>query len=825
MRSAVDPSSHTRWQRGQRLLVRGDVWHVADRSAFRDCEALRLRSGRGIGPTRTILLPFDRPRPLPEAAGIRVLRRRQWLRRIRALWTGAQPAGGLSAIARCNVSLLPYQLEPALLMRRDGVARVMIADAVGLGKTIQAGLIVAELSAEHHDLRALIVVPAGLRDQWANELAARFGLDTIEASSAWLARMASELPPVVNPWSLPGIYIASMDLIKRAELLRPLEDVTWDAVIVDEAHDANVGTARRAAIHAIACRARRVVLLTATPHSGDPRQFASLCDVGAHDTRAPRIVMFRRSRTDVAPHTHHGQRRTRLFDVRLGPAERHMHALLENYTSRLCQESAARGDAPARLLAVVLRKRALSSASSLAASCRRRLRLLERPAEIVDPHQLMLPLGDEDAVADEEPDVLLGVRGLMDVARERRLLEAIGHAAERAGTNESKIRFLKRFLRRIHQPAILFTEYRDTLERLRGQLLPFHGDLQVLHGGMELRERAAATAAFNGHASLLLATDAASEGLNLHSRCRLVIHFELPWNPARLEQRAGRVDRIGQSRRVHEALLVADDTAEQLVLAPLVTKARRIQRSLADGKSVADALSESHVAAAVLEGTPIETPSREEQNQPFLDPPAMLRDEAIDEVERLMELRRRDVDDIAEHAAGPLIAISLPRRRTLRDGLVLVYDVALVAADGRVVHRELASAHVEIPDPPFCRTPASLRAALNRCRDLGEPRVRHWLNERLTPRLAALATRCARAASTAAEREHAIMRSLPSAATTLVQAGLFDQRALRTLSARQEMSSVHRAEAAFRLDAIDVASRVEQSLIWCAAILVGTRRS
>src|SRR5947207_684571 len=285
-------SSRRAWRPGERLLVRGSVWRVIDRSAHFDCESLRLRPVRDGGTARTLLLPFDRPRPLPHPAGVRVLRPREWLHRVGGMNAVARPAGGLSAIARSGISIRGDQLEPALLMRRDGVARVMIADAVGLGKTIQAGLILSELAAEHDDLRALIVVPAGLRDQWSDELATHFGLDAIEADSAWLARTVSELPGDVNPWGLPGVYLTSLDLIKRPEVLRPLEDVTWDLVVVDEAHEANRGTARRAAVHAVACRGRRVMLLTATPHAGDARQFAALCRIGAHDADSPAIVMF-----------------------------------------------------------------------------------------------------------------------------------------------------------------------------------------------------------------------------------------------------------------------------------------------------------------------------------------------------------------------------------------------------------------------------------------------------------------------------------------------------------------------------------------------------
>jgi hypothetical protein len=340
---------------------------------------------------------------------------------------------------------------------------------------------------------------------------------------------------------------------------------------------------------------------------------------------------------------------------------------------------------------------------------------------------------------------------------------------------------------------------------------------------MELRERADATAAFNERASLLLATDAASEGLNLHSRCRLVIHFELPWNPTRLEQRAGRVDRIGQLRRVHEALLVADDTAEQLVLAPLVAKARRARSALPDGWNVTHALAESHVAAAILDGAAPPTLQNEDETRSFVNPPATLRDEALDEVARLLELRHSGDNAATVQGSQPIAAL-ISGCRAVERGLVVVYDVTLVAADGRVVHRELVSARVDVPLLPFGGTSATLQHALRRFRDVDEPRVRQYLQQRLTPRLTAIAARCARAASAAAAREHAILRALPSAATALVQAGLFDQRALRTLSARQQTSAAHHAETEYRLETIDNASRLEPALQWCATLLIAARR-
>ena len=249
-----------------------------------------------------------------------------------------------------------------------------------------------------------------------------------------------------------------------------------------------------------------------------------------------------------------------------------MHDLLDRYSRRVWEEAGRRGDDRARLVSIVLRKRALSSAGALGTSVERRLALLSgRP----DPWQLALPLtafADEDPLADDEPLATISAPGLADPRLERRLLAAIVEAARLAASDERKTRFLLRLLSRIREPAIVFTEYRDTLARLAERVAAAGHSVAVLHGGMSPAERSRTQQAFNDSGGILIATDAASEGLNLHHRCRVVIHFELPWNPSRLEQRAGRVDRLGQIRRVHELALVAAHTAERLVVAPLVTR-------------------------------------------------------------------------------------------------------------------------------------------------------------------------------------------------------------------------------------------------------------
>jgi superfamily II DNA/RNA helicase len=181
------------------------------------------------------------------------------------------------------------------------------------------------------------------------------------------------------------------------------------------------------------------------------------------------------------------------------------------------------------------------------------------------------------------------------------MLRDLAAAAARAARRESKLIVLARLLRRAGEPAIVFTEYRDTLRHVAAALgVP----ALLLHGGMTRNERLAAVDRFtSGAGRLLLATDAAGEGLNLHQSCRLVINLELPWSPVRLEQRIGRVDRIGQRRRVHVVQLIARDSAELRVLSRLQVRVDRMRRAIGGRDPLAsDPEREDTIACFALEG-------------------------------------------------------------------------------------------------------------------------------------------------------------------------------------------------------------------------------
>ena len=748
---------------GARVRLRGAAWSVVQHTAYDDCIALRLAAPPDAV-SCTFLLPFDRLGPAKNRE-LQWVSSRTWLRRLGAAVAAAYPFGGLRHAAP-GVDLLPFQLEPALATLRHGHPRLLIADDVGMGKTIEAGVVLRELMRRADGFRALVLVPAGLRQQWRAELRGKFAVDPILADAAWLRDIARVLPPDVNPWSPPGTYIASFDFVKRPEALRGLELERWDLVVVDEAHACGTTTDRRAAVDAVARRAHRVLLLTATPPPADA-DLEALAAVGASGgARAP---MLRRCRdAGGSP-----QRRSVLLAVRPTAAEGTMHRLLERYTRVLWRRAGVR--ALQRLLGTVLRKRALSSAASLGRSLRRRLELLDGQP-VPASRQLLLPLGglEEDPQDDCVGDGLLAAGGIGDPNIEKRWLARLIAAADAAAHAESKARSLLKLLGRAAEPAIVFTEYRDTLEHLHTTLRDLGVAACALHGGLSHDERRAALSTFGQGRHVLLATDTAAEGLNLQHRCRLVIHYELPWNPARMLQRAGRVDRLGQRRRVHETVLVARDTAEAMVLAPLVRRALRSSGSGA-GQRMIELLSESRVAAMVFEGGAPEDPPAASAPCPVVR--VDYSGEAHDEAKRLLEQRRlaASLPSTVHGAAG--LPVAMVRLRGLEPGVVLVFELRFTAANGDVEERDVIAIHLKTGPLRWrasrCDFSHRLMRVLPTFAAAAGPTLRRLLRQRLQllqPVLLAARRR-------AQQRDEELRNFDGSAARRLVQRGLFERRA------------------------------------------------
>jgi hypothetical protein len=495
--------------------------------------------------------------------------------------------------------------------------------------------------------------------------------------------------------------------------------------------------------------------------------------------------------------------------VRLSPQEQAMFRVLLDYVGALWSGSGSPDPPQARLVAMLLLKRALSSPGSLIRSVVRRQVLLGINGRDTS-NQMPLPLEDEDA-ADDEPSAALAAQGLACAEAERAWLARVEGAA-RLVAAPAKLQAIVRLLKRVGQPAIVFSEYRDTVRELELALGP-ETLCTTLHGGMSPDERSMAIRAFtSGDAAVLLATDAAAAGLNLHHRCRMVIHLEIPWNPVRLEQRVGRVDRIGQTRRVHTIHLVARQTPEEQILLRLVRKAERARAAMADDESAwpgGAVANDNHVAEWCLgrPGVP-DTPVR----LPGDAPPRAERTRVLGPVNdreraRIEALRQERVRAITAALARPrrrsvasdgrpLVRVRVAARERCRGaGAVLrarpasavgVFGVDIVDDSRRLADESLVAIRFPSALVPPCVRPRLRQLHVAAVDGIGNtPAIRAIVHEAAQRRLEAVeaharrsrpALRARRLAQQ--EREHRELANRSS-----VQGGLFDHRAERESAA------------------------------------------
>lgn len=773
-----------RLQPGDAVRIRGERWVVHRQTTHGPAAVLDVRGSdrTNAGRAARFLLPFE---PIERVIADRtpsIVRPVRWRVLARTALASATPRIDSLRTARgARFDVMPYQLEPALAVTGGIGCRLLIADDVGLGKTVQAGVIVAEVLERQADGHALVVCPAGLRSQWQEELRSRFGLAATLLDSPGLAHVAADFDTTTNPWSACRLIITSIDFIKRPEVMRAVEGMVWDAVVLDEAHNLASRSDRATAAAALAWRARTLVLLSATPHSGDPAAFSRLCSLGDGGGRFP-LVLFRRTRTDTGMPAN---RRTRWLEVCPTAAEAQMLTALVDY-ARAVWTVASTADA-ARLAMTVLLRRASSSAASLARSLERRLASLADPPWPASLAQMGLPFTDPSA-ADEEPSLAVAAPGLPDVQQERTRLDHLISLARLAANQESKLGAIGRWLSRVDEPVLVFTEYRDTLSHLREALS--HSGLSdeavvELHGGMTRAERQLAESSFvKGTARVLLATDAASEGLNLHQRCRCVINLEIPWSPVRLEQRIGRVDRIGQMRHVHALNLVAAGTHEIAIAGRVRQRQQRASEALRTAAS-----SDFATAALILTGMP-EMP---EQSSEALAAPTRrpdLADRSRREAEWITTARHLGTGHL-DAKRRPFVAVMsrVPRR------VLWVAEVSTCGEDGVPVWTTLVG--VDVPASPGKRS--DVRAIVQ---DAGNrlDRMDVALQEPVVEAVGSLK----QFVKLNTDREHAICAAVrvrhARIAAELLQPGLFDRRVERRAAAQSSVFEEALAQCQSRID-------------------------
>lgn len=744
---------------GTVVWIRQQPWRTE--RTIRERGVVRFDVARGED-RATFLAPFDRPiagRRPPRPVRVRG---QQGLARIAGALAATNGVRTLIAARDARIDLLPYQLEPALAIL-DGHRRVLVADEVGLGKTVQAGVVVAELMRRSPACRVLVIAPAGLRDQWADELTTRFSLATRCTGEASFEAADRDGLPGTNGWRQPGVWLTSSDWIKQVHVLGGIPLTAWDLVVIDEAHTVVGRTERHEACAELVRRARHALFLSATPHSGDEARFARLLALGALSPNEP-LLTFRRTRASVGLAR---RRNVRWIQLRPLPGAADLLDELAAFEQSVLRRGRRAHRDAALLLLAVFRRRALSSFAALERSLTKRLAWLardERGRVMTDALQGSLNFGDDDDdLTDEERGALWGDAGLR-AADERRLLERLCGLTRIARASDPKLTRLRRLTVRTADPIVIFTEFRDSLEAVREAIEPIR-PTAVLHGGQTCGERSDELARFlRGEATALIATDVAGQGLNLQGRARWIVNLELPWNPSRIEQRIGRVDRIGQSRVVHVSILVTHHPTEAPLIQSLARRVMAANRALGETRDTLGAApSPRALAASVFDGQPLV------RTEPRVLP-AQSRAWTLTARANVRVLARRRA--WRRHWRGALDARGRPvawssrtaSSRTAPFGLIVGFAVPLVDATGLEVERHVVALTLQTPQQSRAWT--SLQAGRIAGSQL-VPRVR-----RATAWIAATSAR-------AVANETAIARHLLSVCRPgATQAALFDRRQL-----------------------------------------------
>ncbi|MBR4383010.1 MAG: DEAD/DEAH box helicase, partial [Selenomonadaceae bacterium] len=534
------------------------------------------------------------------------------------------------AVRSSLIEPLPHQISAVYeKMLVPQPLRFVLADDPGAGKTIMTGLLLKELILRGDVQRCLIVCPGTLAEQWQDELRRKFQLPFEIATGEKINTAASE-----NFFRDVNFCIAGLDMLARNKNFREKLYPHWDLIVCDEAHKMSA-TFQGNKLHAtkrfrlgqlLGKITRHFLLLTATPHNGKEKDFylfMSLVDpdrfAGAKRIQGPvdvSDIMRRLVKEDLL--TFDGkplfpERRAYTVNFSLSPQEAELYRLVTNYVvdgfNRAEQLTGNRKNSVGFAM-TILQRRLASSPQAIFKSLERRTERLQkilRDKKISDKDDFdaedwlereEFPNGESELLENDLAERATSARTIAELRREIETLQKLTDAAKKnfLSGEDKKWRELsellqvnKKFSKRNggREKLIVFTEHRDTLDYLREKISLLFGRNEAvvtIHGGMNYNERHAVEKNFrqNEKVIVLVATDAAGEGINLQN-AHLMINYDLPWNPNRLEQRFGRIHRIGQREVCHLWNLVANETREGLVFFRLLKKLEE-ERSALGGK-------------------------------------------------------------------------------------------------------------------------------------------------------------------------------------------------------------------------------------------------
>ncbi len=513
----------------------------------------------------------------------------------------------LLAPIQSSVVPLPHQLYALnRAISRDRI-RYLLADEVGLGKTIEAGLVLRELKLRGRVKRILVVAPKGLVRQWQAEMRLHFGekFQFIEPSElaafrAWRGGAGEE----ENLWRMHDQVICSLDSVKPMESRRgwsleqlntynrerfeDLISASWDLVIIDEAHRMGGSTeqvARYKLGAALAEASPYLLLLSATPHQGKTDQFMRLMQLldreafpdetsVSRDRVRPFVIRTeKRASINAEGQPLFKPRVTRLqavaWQARHGSQQR-LYEAVTDYVRHGYNQAMAAKQRHIGFLMILMQRLVTSSTAAIRTTLEKRQALLEAP----QPQANLFEHTSTDEWADldgqSQVDLAMQSGGWELEKSEVEMLLELARDTEAAGT-DAKAEALLELIYKLQQeegdPALkvlIFTEFVPTQAMLADFLESRGFSVTTLNGSMDLEARTRAQQAFSKDVRVLISTDAGGEGLNLQF-CHVIVNFDMPWNPMRIEQRIGRVDRIGQKHVVRAINFVLEDTVEHRV--------------------------------------------------------------------------------------------------------------------------------------------------------------------------------------------------------------------------------------------------------------------
>lgn len=541
----------------------------------------------------------------------------------------------LLAPIQSSVIPLPHQLYALNRAISQDRVRYLLADEVGLGKTIEAGLVLRELKLRGRVKRILVVAPKGLVRQWQTEMHQHFGepLHFVDSSAFAALRQWRSDSADDNPWRMHDQVICALDSVKPLESRRgwSLEQIqtynrerfeelvsgAWDLVIIDEAHRMGGSTeqvARYKLGAALAEASPYLLLLSATPHQGKTDQFMRLMqlldrEAFPHEGSVSRervqpfvIRTEKRAAVNADGQPLFRPRLTRLHAVAWQArhaAQQQLYEAVTDYVRHGYNKALVAKQRHVGFLMILMQRLVTSSTAAIRATLEKRQAVLDTPQMQARLFESLSPDEWADLDGEAQVDLALQADGIELEKSEVETLLALARSTEAAGT-DAKAEALLELMYKLQQEEgdptlkmLVFTEFVPTQAMLADYLESRGFSVATLNGSMDMEARTRTLQCFAEDVRVLISTDAGGEGLNLQF-CHVIVNFDMPWNPMRIEQRIGRVDRIGQKHVVRALNFVLEDTVEHRVRQVLEEKLQAIAEEFGVDKA-ADVMDSAEV--------------------------------------------------------------------------------------------------------------------------------------------------------------------------------------------------------------------------------------